>query len=166
MGNLTPVLGTLTKTLGAVSTLATTVDTLSGGSRRDTRAQQDLALQQLKARQTSEENKAQANATLSRDQLALQASQDAESRRQALRRAVARQNVTAGSSGISRSGSNEAILLGLVNDSDSETQNRDALDQIRFNTIDQNLSNIQSQNVLERTQLAESQRLQNAIGVF
>ena len=166
MGTLTPVLGTLTKTLGAVSTLATTVDTLSGGSRRDTRAQQNLALQQLQARQTAEQNQAQSDAVLQREQLQLQAAQDAEARQKALRRAIARQNVNAGASGISRSGSNEAILLGLVNDTENETENRDALDQIRFNTIDQNLSNIQSQNILERTQLAESQRLQNAIGVF
>jgi len=166
MGTLTPVLGTLTKTLGAVSTLATTVDTLTGGQRRDTRAQQDLALRQLQARQANSESQAQLNAQADRERLALEAQQDEDRRKKALRRAIAKRNASVGASGVSRTGSNEAVLLGLINDTDDDQQNANALDQLRFNTIDRGVESLQSRNVLERTQLAERQRLQREAGVF
>jgi hypothetical protein len=160
------VLGTLTKTLGAVSTLATTVDTLTGGQRRDRRSEQDLALRQLQARQANSEREAQSQAQADRERLTLERQQNEKRRRKALRRAVARRNAKVGASGTSRAGSNEAVLLGLVNDADDDTQDNNALDQLRFNTIDRGLENLQTRNVLERTQLAEQQRLQRAIGVF
>ena len=166
MGTLTPVLGTLTQTLSAVSTLATSVDTLTGGQRRDRRAEQDLALRQLQARQANSEREAQAKAEADRQEIALQNQQDEELRRKALRRAIAKRNAQVGASGAGRTGSNEAVLLGLINDVDDETQNANALDQLRFNTIDRGLENLQTRNVLERTQLAEEQRLKRAIGVF
>jgi len=126
MGTLTPVLGTLTKTLGAVSTLATTVDTLTGGGRRDNRAQQDLALQQLQDRQASAQSDAAAKAAEDRARLTEQSQQDDERRKKALRRAIAKRNASVGASGVSRTGSNEAVLLGLINDTNDDQKNANA----------------------------------------
>lgn len=166
MGQITSTLGTLTQTIGAVETLVGTVDQLSGGMRRDTRREQDLAMQQLQARQKQEQTEAEANATESRAQIQLDAQQEEERRRRALRRSVARRNAQVGASGASRTGSNEAVLLGLINDSEDEANDNTALDQLRYNAIDNDLSTVRQRNILERTQLAEQQRLQRQLSGF
>lgn len=166
MGTLTSTLSTLTQTLGAVSTLASTVDTLTGGQRRDTKAQQTLALSQLQQSQANSTREAALNAQAEREKIALQSTQAEEQRKDALRRAIAKRNASVGASGVSRTGSNEAVLLGLINDVDDDRQNANALDQLRFNTIDNGLTNLQSSNVLTRTQLAERQSLDRAISGF
>ena len=166
MGSLTPILGTLTQTVGAVSAFANSVDTLTGGGRRDVRAEQNLALRNLQQSQAQQQREAQDKAVRDRAQIAEQARQSEEARRKALRRAVAKQNARVGASGVSRSGSNEAILLGLVNDREDEARNQNALDQLRFNTIDAGLDNLQSRNILQQSQLAEQQRLEREIGRF
>tara|TARA_B100001750_G_C15416021_1_gene550307 strand:+ start:247 stop:747 length:501 start_codon:yes stop_codon:yes gene_type:complete len=163
MGTLAPVLGTLTQTLGALQTLSTTVDTFSGRDERNYRAQQELAMQNLQAQQGLSLAEAQKKAEAERRQLALNAQADEKRRQDALRRAIARQNATRGAGGISTSGSNEAILLGLYNDADEDRDYASALDQLRYNTLDTNLSNLQSRSVLDRTQLAERQRLDRTI---
>lgn len=166
MGTLTPVLGTLTKTLAAVQTISSAVDTFSGQDKRNTRAQQELAMKNLQESQSLTAQQAAAKAQEDRDKIALEAKQSDDARRKALKRAMARQNVRFGASGTSRTGSGEAVLLGLYNDSQDEKNNNDALDQLRFNTIDSGLYNTQQNNILQRTQLAEQQRLQNAINRF
>jgi hypothetical protein len=166
MGSLTPILGTLTQTVGAVSAFANSVDTLTGGGRRDVRAEQNLAMQNLQQSQALSAQQAREKANRDRAQIAEQGKQSEEARRNALRRAIAKQNARVGASGVSRTGSNEAILLGLVNDSADTAQNNKALDQLRYNTIDSGLNNLRSSNILEKTQLAERQRLDRAIGRF
>ena len=166
MGTLTPVLGTLSKTLGAVTTIASSVDTLTGGSRKRSRAQQDLAMRQLQANQAQATQEAQDKAAADRERIALEAQQDQERRQKALRRAIAKRNASVGASGVSRTGSNEAVLLGLINDADDETNNANALDQLRFNAIDRGIASLQSRNVLQRTQLAERQKLQQQSSLF
>jgi|GEM_PF-1841823 len=158
MGTLTPVLGTLTQTLGAVSTLANSVDTLTGNSSRDLRQEQHLIAQNLQQSHALEEQQAQTKAAQDRAQIEEQAKQTEEARQKALRRAIAKQNARMGASGVSTSGSGEAVLLGVYNDSQDEARNNTTLDQLRYNTIDNNLQNIQQNNILERTQLAQ-QRL-------
>ena len=163
MGTLTPVLGTITKTLGAIQTISSAVDTVTGNDRRAIKAQQDYAMRNLQAQQNQATAEANRNAETERKKIALDA-QNAEKRRQdALRRAIAKQNAKRGARGISAGGSNEALLLGMYNDNQDEQGYADALDQIRYNTIDQNLSDLQSRNILERSQLAERQRLDRAI---
>ena len=163
MGTLTPVLGTLTKTLGALETISSTVDTFSGRDEKIYRARQDQAMRQLQQNQAQSMQETQAKAESQRQELAIKAEEESKRRRNALRRAVARQNVKRGAGGISTSGSNEAILLGLYNDAEEDKSYASALDSLRYNSIDQNLSNLQSRNILSRTQLAEKQRLDRAI---
>ncbi len=166
MGSLTPILGTLTQTVGAVSAFANSVETLTGGGRRDVRAEQNLAMQNLQQSQALSAQQAREKADRDRAQIAEQGKQSDEARRKALRRAIAKQNARVGASGVSRTGSNEAILLGLVNDSADTAQNNKALDQLRYNTIDAGLNNPQSRNVLEKTQLSERQRLEREMARF
>jgi colicin import membrane protein len=166
MGTLTPVLGTITKTLGAINTISTAVDSFSGGDRRDMRAQQDLAMRNLQQSQSLSEAEKQAQAARDRAQISLDAKTAEEARRKALKRAMARQNVKFGAGGVSRQGSGEAVLLGLYNNSEDEASTNKALDDLRYNAIDSGLYDLQNRNVLERTQLAEKQRLDRVIGRY
>lgn len=166
MGSLTPILGTLTQTMGAVSTFANSVDTLSGGSRRDISRQQNLAMQNLQQSQVLALQQAQQKAEQDRTNVATQSQQDEARRRKALKRSIAKQNARVGASGLSKMGSNEAVLLGLVNDDDDDRQNAKQLDQLRYNAIDNNLINLQQNNILQQSQLADRQRLDRAISNF
>ena len=166
MGQLTSVLSTITQTIGAVETLAGTVDQFSGGDRRNMQREQNLAMQQLQARQKQQQQEAEQNASEQRAQIQLDAQQEEQRRRQALRRAVARRNAKVGASGASRTGSNEAVLLGLINDSDDARGDNIALDQLRYNAIDNDLTTLRQRNILERTQLAEQQRLQRQLSRY
>ncbi len=163
MGTLTPVLGSLTQTLGAIQTITSSIDALSGGDRRDLKREQDLAMRNLQQQQNLSERQTANDAKLERERLQLESQKTEAARRKALRRAMARQNVRFGAGGVSRTGSGEAVLLGLYNDSEDQANNNKALDQIRYNAIDNDLANLRQNNLLQRTQLAEQQRLQRMI---
>ena len=163
MGTLTSALTQIGSTISTINTITSGVQQLTGQNDRMQKSSQRLAMQNLRERQQLSEQQANANAQLSRAELAERSKQEDENRRKALKRAMARQNVNRGASGISSNGSNEAILLGLYNDADDDRQNANALDQIRFNTIDNDLYNLQQNNILQRTQLAQKQKLDRAI---
>lgn len=122
---------------------------------------QNQAADQLRANQTADMATQEAGA---RNQLAqITASADAAERRRvdALRRTMARSRAAMGASGVSAAdGSGEAILLGAVNDSATERQNADQLDQIKRQAIQQELDNARRRNLLEQAQLADRQRLE------
>jgi hypothetical protein len=82
-----------------------------------------------------------------------------------LKRAVARQRAAYGASGIeaNSSGSAQAVLLGLFDESEEEKNQREKLDTLRLNAIDQDVDQRSRLNVLQRTQLAEKQRLQQSL---
>ncbi len=131
-------------------------------SRQNSRADSDQALVQLKAKQALEEQQLAQDAALEGQQIALSAAQSEEERISALKRAVARQRANFGSQGIgSGAGSSQAVLLGLFEESDAEKQRREELDNLRLSAIDQDLSQAQSLNVLQRTQLEERNKLNN-----
>ena len=134
-------------------------------ARSNLRAQQGLALQQLQAQQDQDMSRAQADAALERDKIAAQAQSAEETRRAALKRAVARQRATFGASGIdtASSGSAQAVLLGLFDESEAEKAQREKLDTLRLGAIDQDLGQRNSLNILQRTQLAQQQQLQQSI---
>lgn len=162
MGTFTSVLGTLTQTLGAIQTIGTAVDTLSGNARDNARAQQRHAMDALIARQNQAMGEAQQKAATERKKIELDAKAEEDRRRAALKRAMAKRNAAFGASNIAGgSGSREAVLLGLYNESEEERKQREELDKLRFNVIDTDLSNLQSRNILTQTQLAEQQRLQS-----
>ncbi len=59
----------------------------------------------------------------------------------------------------SGSGSAQAVLLGLFDESEDERTKREELDSLRLTALDQNIGQSRALNVLQRTQLAERQRL-------
>ena len=121
---------------------------------------QDAALQQLRAQQSLQEQQAAADATLSRQKIALDAGNTEEERKKALRRAVSRQRANFGAQGISSGGgSSQAVLLGLFEESEAEKKKREQLDALRLTSIDQDLGQQKSLNVLQRTQLQEKQKI-------
>ena len=155
------VLKTLDSTFGAIQSFA-------GKAEKDQReallAQQDLALRQLQAAQGLSQANAEQDAALQRQKIANDAASAEGSRLAALRRAVARQNAQYGASGITPGdGSSEAVMLGFVDQSEEEKAQQDALDQLRYQAIDQNLGQQKNVDVLQQTQLQQKQNLQRII---
>lgn len=125
------------------------------------RVSQDQTLAQLRA---SQDQAYQSQDRESQTQLAqMTAAADAEEKRrvEALRRAVAKSRASLGSRGVSAGdGSGEAILLGLVKDTDGERQDAQTADQLKRQAIQQNLDAIRRRNLLDQAQLADRQRLE------
>lgn len=116
----------------------------------DLRANQEAA---LRAQEADAQNRLA--------QLAATAEADEKRRVDALRRTMARTRAAMGANGVSAAdGSGEAILLGLVNDTDSERQDAQKLDQIKRQAIQQEVDSVRRRNLLEQAQLAERQRLE------
>ena len=160
MGTIVPVLTTLTKTVGAISAFGGAVNTLTGYDDKLQRQRQDQAMRDLQARQQQQLAEANADAAEKRAQIALSAEEAEDRRRAALKRAIAKRNARFGATGIGGSGgSREAVLLGLYDESEAEKQRAKGLDKLRYSAIDTDLSNLTSRNILEQTQLSESQRL-------
>ena len=164
MGTLASTLTQVSSTLGTLNTISQSVQQLTGDSTQS--KSQDLAMQQLQASQAQEKAQAERNAELERESIALQAEQDAETRRKALKRAMAKQNATRGASGAGAGGSGEAVLLGLYNESEDEAKQREELDKLRYNALDNDLYTLSERNILEQSQLAEQQRLQRAVNGY
>lgn len=168
MGAITPIaagLGQIASTIGTVNQIVSTVQTLggNGGAER----QQELALRQLQEKQALQSQQLNAQSQLEREKIAVQALADEQDRQRALRRAVARQRANFGGQGInSNSGSAQAILLGLFDESEEELVQRESLDNLKSRAIDLDLANQSSLNVLQRTQLQERQKLGRQITGF
>lgn len=158
MGTFLPVLGTISTTLGTLHSLGKTFNTLSGNDYAD--AKRDQAMRDLQRQQAQQQSEAQQRADQQRQQIALNAEQAEQARRSALKRAMAKRNARFGASGIGgANGSREAIMLGLYNESEDEKKQREALDKIRYDSITSDLNNLNSRNILERTEMAENNRL-------
>lgn len=153
-------MGTLTSTLSQAG-LGTALKVgagLAGNqiSRKQSQRRREQSLQQLQAQQRLQQQQLAQDAALQRQQISTNAAQDEEERRAALRRAVARQRANFGSQGVgSASGSSQAVLLGLFDESDDEARRREALDNLRLTGIEQGVDQRASLNVLQRTQLAQ-----------
>lgn len=169
MGAITLILaqgiGLASTLVGTVNTVNRFADTITGGAARDMRREQDAALRQLQQRQNAQAQQLANQTALERERIAALADQDEEKRLASLRRAVARQRASAGASGVtSGDGSSQAILLGLFDQTEDELKERERLDNLRNASLDLDLSNQASINVLQRTQLQERQRLERQIG--
>lgn len=154
MAAITPVL-----TQVAVSALA------AQQSRQASKAQQKLALRQLQETQAASLQKAQEDAQAQRAEIELSAQQDEEERRSALKRAVARQRAQFGAQGIGTngSGSAQAVLLGLFEESDDERERREQLDALRTQSLETGLAQQVRINTLQRTQLQQRQNLDRTL---
>ncbi len=158
MGAITPVLQALPVVLQGASLVSKIVS--NERSARDQSEGQDMALRHLQERQAEQQKQLQEDAAIQRDQIALSADAEERKRRDALRRAVARQRANFGASGISSSGgSAEAVLLGLFDETDAERTEREKLDALRFGALDQGVDQQKRLDVIQRTQLQESQRI-------
>lgn len=163
MAALTPVLsllGTVGSVVSAGNAILGGVQDLAGVARQQQKREDELTFEQLRRQQNLQQKQLEDRAALERERIALNARQTEEQRQQALRRAVARQRASFGAQGTgSSSGSAQAVLLGLFDESDDERVKREELDSLRLTALDQNIGQSRALNVLQRTQLAERQRL-------
>lgn len=163
MAALTPVLsllGTVGSAVSAGTAILGGVQTLAGINDRQQEKEDRLALDQLRRQQNLQQQQLAERAALERRNIAVNTQEEEEKRQQALRRAVARQRASFGSQGVgSASGSSQAVLLGLFDESDEERTRREELDNLRLAALDQDASQTRALNVLQRTQLAERQKL-------
>lgn len=136
--------------------------------RKQLRAQQDQALRQLRQRQAADLRDLQERNELSRERIEAETQAAEEKRRAALRRAVARQRAQFAAQGVGTggSGSTEAVLLGLFEESDDDRQQRERLDNIRTRALEQDSAARRRLNVLQSSQLAARQELERAIESF
>jgi hypothetical protein len=149
MGGLTSFASQAFQVLGAVNTVLGAADQFSQNSgKADYEAQKrlnDIRLQ-------NEKNQTE----LAKQKIGLEAQQAETERRAALRRAVAKQKAAYGASGTgSGSGSAQAVLLGLVDESQEELEQRNALDTLKKAAADENVYAQQRVNTLQLAQLKE-----------
>lgn len=161
MGGFTSALSAIPQIVSGVSMVADVVGTLSAQS--DRRRESDQALRALQARQQADYAHAQREAELSRAEIARKGEADEAARQAALKRAVARQQARFGASGISpgTSGSAQALLLGLYEESEEERARREHLDTLRNAAIDEDLAYRGQVNVLQLSDLRERQKIGN-----
>lgn len=170
MGSLNNVFSTITpllSTIGGIPGGAIALGRQAMGniqSASDFEAQQRAAMEQLQAQQRLSEDQAVADANLQKAQIAADA-QTAEARRSsALRRAVARQKILFSSQGLgAMDGSNEAVLLGLYNESEDDARAQVKSDALRTAALEQNIQKMRQRNLLAATQLAQNQRIDHAL---
>lgn len=123
-------------------------------------SQQSQALKQLKQDQALQERQTAQDAALANERLSLEARNAETMRKDALKRSVARQRAQFGAQGVgSGGGSSQAVLLGLFDESEDEREKREASDALRSRAIEQNLGQQGALNVLQRTQLAEKNKI-------
>lgn len=149
-GGLLPILSGVTSTITAAERVVSSLNP---------RGSDDIALKQLQERQRLEQQQLEQNAALEREKISLTAAQNEETRRAALRRAVARQRAQFGASGISNGGSSDAVLLGFADESEAELERRTQLENLRYTALDSGLAQQRSLNLLQATQLAERQSI-------
>ena len=162
-----PALGTVTQLASAVGAF----DQSDAKRRREEQIAQQklaLALAQLQQNQAAQLSNLETQIGLDRQKLEADSQAAEEQRLSALRRAMARQKTQFASQGLSSggSGSSEAVLLGLFEESEDERQERARLDEIRNRALDHEFSAQKSLNVLQRSQLKERQRLQRALSDY
>lgn len=107
------------------------------------------------------------NTALEKEKIRMSAEQTESERRAALRRAIAKQRAKYGASGIESSGgSSQAVLLGLYDESDEDRRQRESLDALKTQALDQGLDQQQRINTLQLTQLKERSRYSSRGSVF
>lgn len=167
MGQISSVLSGLSAASGALSSVDRLANLTGSGKEKlkDLQAQQSLAAAQLADRQKLTEELATKKADRDRALLMAESAQEERRRGQALRLAVARQRAAQGAAGVGSEsgGSGEAVLLGLAQRSEDEARDDEVLRDIRARIIDENLSALKAQNLLELTQLRVQQGLRQRL---
>ena len=158
MGTLTSALAPIIQIGSALGTVANVIqpfykDNISANQQKQSN---DLALKQ-----------AQANAANQKELNRIAGLKEDTDRRNALRRAVAKQRANFGASGVgSADGSAEAVLLGMFSESDEERQLREQSLALRNNALDLNSAQIQQKNLLEQAQTQQKQNFARLTDIF
>lgn len=170
MGAITPTINALTTTLSQANPALhglgfLPVITEQSSEKEHLRRDQNLALKQLREKQDAQLSTLQTQTQLERDRLEADTQASEEKRLAALRRAVARQRSQFAAQGLggTGTGSTDAVLLGLFEESDTDRTERDRIDQLRNRALDQDLSSQKQLNILQRSQLQERQRLEREL---
>jgi hypothetical protein len=122
---------------------------------------------EMQRQQSEQMRQISENTALEKEKLRITGEQAEAERRAALRRAIAKQRAKYGSSGIESSGgSSQAVLLGLYNDSEQDRVQRETLDNLKNNALDQNISQQQRISTLQLTQMKERSRYNNRGSVW
>lgn len=125
------------------------------------RETQSLQRRQLLQDQATADQAQQADVATRRAQIESSAASDEAARLKALRKTVGRTRASLGAGGGGTSdGSGEAVLLGLVADTNQSQSQADAIDRLRTQALSQEVADTRTSNLLERSQLAEKQRLE------
>ncbi len=161
MAGLSSAAGVIGPALQGLNVLSSIVQT--GDDFSSQRRAEEQSLKELQQRQQEDMRAAQEDAALEREKIALESEAAERERRDALKRATARQRARFGSSGIdtNTSSSAQAVLLGLFDESEEERQEREALDDLRNRALDSDLAQRSRLNVLQQTQLKERNKLNN-----
>lgn len=163
MGNLTSLGGALpllTQTISGVKSFDRTVN----GNRNADQQLKLLGAQQAEKNRLDEKI---ADARAATDTSILNATQNDETRRRAsaLKRALSRQRAIFGGSGIDRGGddgSGEAIVSGLLNESEQDQTASDSIFNLRRRIIEDNVQNIRARNLLEESQFNARRKIKSA----
>ena len=164
LSGVTSALGTVDAFRTSIKDFGSTFEDQEAIARQQYDVQQQLVLQQLQQQQSLDMAQAAQDADLQRQQLAITEQNADETRQRALKRAVASQRAKFGASGIgSTGGSAEAVLLGFFDESEEERQQRERLSQLKTTALDTDLTQKNSINVLQTSQLKQQQQLDRAI---
>lgn len=150
LGGILPVIN---KSISIVNTIDRADRLLN---RKSGSKDRDLALRQLRQRQASEEKIAATRTA--RDQMILDAESASTERRRlnALKRETARQNAAFGGAGVdSETGSGEAVLLGLFQESEDDKRDQDSITALRRQILTDNFAALKSRNLLDYAQTSE-----------
>lgn len=144
MGGFNPI-STVLSTVSTVAGLGGQAMRISNGyndaSQAYKNAQADYAQQE---REIAQKEKSE------REKLQIDADEAARKRRDSLKRTTAQQKAAFGGQGIdSNDGSGQAVLLGLFQQSDDEKKYRDRLDNLRNQSLTQNVDNARRRNLLQ-----------------
>lgn len=121
----------------------------------------DLQTRRLLQDQEAAAEAQRADIETRRAQIQASAEADEAARRDALRRAVGRTRTSLGTRGGGTSdGSGEAVLLGLVNRTDADSRNAQAVERLRGQALSREVEDSRRRNLLDQSQLAERQRLE------
>lgn len=157
-----PFFGEAAPYMRAATNIAGTVQSFS-----EQEQAQDRELAELRQKQKANMQDLRERAALSRAEIAADAEAAERERRDALKRAVARQRAQFGAQGISpRGGSSEAVLLGLFDESEEQRKEREKGDKIRLGAVNQDIKSRKRLNVIQRTQLKERQKLERQSSLF
>lgn len=173
MGSILPIATTAIQAFQTVGQAAAAIAPVAGVVARGAyflsadNASQRVDARQLAQSQQLQEQLAVEKAALEKQELSVKAGEVEKARREALKRAVARQRANFGSSGVSvNGGSSEAVLLGLFDESETDKAARERLDTLKVTAIDQSLNQQKRVNTLQRAQLQQTQKLKNQINPF